>query len=42
MKYNNTTSNCNLLLNCIMKNVNNQLYWNKDHCMIDMFRQYCL
>ena len=42
MKYNNATSNCNVLLNCIMKNVNNQLHWKKDHCMIDMFRQYCL
>jgi len=30
MKYNNNTSN--VLLKCIMKNVNNQLYWKKDHC----------
>jgi len=42
VKYNNKTSKCNVLLNCIMNNVNNQLYLNKDHCMIDMFRQYCL
>ena len=32
MKYNNKTSNCNVLLKCIMTNVNNQLYWKKDQC----------
>ena len=42
MKYNNKISNCNVLLNCIMNNVNDHLHWNKDHCMIDMFRQYWL
>ena len=42
MKYNNKISNCNVLLNCNMNNVNDHLHWNKDHCMIDMFRQYCL
>jgi len=40
MKYNNKTSDCNVLLECIMTNVNNQLYWRKDHCMMNMLRQY--
>ena len=40
MKYNNKTSDCNVLLECIMTHVNNQLYWRKDHCMMDMLGQY--
>ena len=37
MKYNNNISKCNVLLNCIMKNVNNQLHWKKDHCVMYIY-----
>ena len=37
MKYNNKISKCYVLLNCIMKNVNNQRHWKKDHCVMYIY-----